>query len=148
MKKPEMDAVEEKLLKKWSDVYSAFEAALYEQEDTFKDVEISEDWKKMISTVASESMKRQRADVSAVLTLMSSDEKGVEVLKKNLTEVEAPEDVETKITYMGAPKYLLTVTANDYKKAEKTLEKMAEEICKKIRKNGGEGSFEIREAAG
>src|SRR3989344_1679781 len=134
VKKPEMDAVGEKLLKKWDDVYAAFEAALYEGKGVFGDVEISGEWKDGLVAVATESMKRPRVNVRARLTLTSTDGRGLGILKNALLSAGGSGKLEMKVTYMGAPKYMLSVVADDYKMAEKELARRAEEICGSVRK--------------
>jgi len=66
-------------------------------------------------------------------------------LKNALMAVKPSKSVEAKVTYMGAPKYLLNVVADDYKQAEKALVKIAEGICDDVKKVKGKGSYEIVE---
>jgi len=46
-----------------------------------------------------------------------------------------------KILYIGAPKYRISVTASDFKSAEKTLKPILEDIQKNIEKNKGSFKF-------
>ena len=50
------------------------------------------------------------------------------------------------ISYLGAPKYRITVNSSDFKTAEKTLKPVLEEIQKYSNKAGGIFKFE-REAS-
>jgi translation initiation factor 2 subunit 1 len=145
VKKPEMDAVADELVRKWGDTYAAFEAVLTDGEKAFEGLQIDETWKKMLVTVAGESMKRQRASVSARLDLTSNEEKGIEIIKNAILAVKAPQGTEATFTYMGAPHYLLKIVAEDYKGAEKELARMAEEVCENVRKTKGKATYELIE---
>ncbi|VVC02635.1 Translation initiation factor 2 subunit alpha [Candidatus Burarchaeum australiense] len=145
VKKPEMDAVGAELLRKWGDIYEAFEAVLDEGEKALDGLQINDAWKKMLAAVAAESMKRKQVNVNAVLTLTSLDEKGVEILKNAVLAAKAGAGVEASVLYMGAPRYQLKVVADDYKGAEKELGRMAEEICENVRKAKGKAEFKISE---
>jgi len=51
-----------------------------------------------------------------------------------------------KILYIGAPKYRISVTASDFKSAEKTLKPILEDIQKQIEKNKGVFKFTREES--
>lgn len=145
VKKPEMDAVGAELVRKWDDTYAAFEAVLEGGEKALEGLQINDAWKTMLAVVAAESMKRQRASVSAKLDLSSSEEKGIELIKHAIMAVKAPQGADAGFTYMGAPHYMLKVVADDYKGAEKELVRMAEEVCETLRKTKGRATYEIME---
>jgi len=48
--------------------------------------------------------------------------------------------------YVGAPKYRISVTASDFKSAEKTLKPILEDIQKNIEKNKGSFKFTREES--
>jgi translation initiation factor 2 subunit 1 len=48
--------------------------------------------------------------------------------------------------YIGAPKYRISVTASDFKSAEKTLKPILEDIQKNIEKNKGSFKFTREES--
>ena len=50
------------------------------------------------------------------------------------------------ITYLGAPKYRLSITAEDFKSAEKTLKPILQEIQQSIEKKKGEFKFSREES--
>ena len=145
VKKPEMDAVGAELVRKWGDTYAAFEGILDEGGKALGDLQINDAWKNMLATVATESMKRQRASVSVRLDLSSNEEKGIEIIKNAIMSAKAPPSIEANFTYMGAPHYMLKVVADDYKGAEKELVKMAEHVCETLRKAKGKATYEIME---
>ena len=68
---------------------------------------------------------------------------GVEIIKKVLLDV-LKKDSTIDITYLGAPKYRLSITSQDFKSAEKSLKPIIEEIQTNIEKKKGSFKF-IRE---
>jgi translation initiation factor 2 subunit 1 len=74
---------------------------------------------------------------------MSAASDGVTVirnaLKKASESKSAGADIE--LLYLGAPVYRIKVTASDYKKAEKALEKAANASIAVLEKSGGEGKL-------
>ena len=54
-------------------------------------------------------------------------------------------DATLTISYIGAPRYRIHVTAPDYKHAESVLKKSAQAVVKYMEQHGGEGTF-LREA--
>jgi translation initiation factor 2 subunit 1 len=71
----------------------------------------------------------------------------VEAIKKALKQAKRikEKDVSLNVTYVGAPRYRIHVTAPDYKHAESALKKSAQAAVKYIEQHGGEGAF-YREA--
>jgi translation initiation factor 2 subunit 1 len=49
--------------------------------------------------------------------------------------------VDIELLYLGAPTYRIKVTAPDYKKAEKAIEKAAGAAIAVVEKSGGEGKL-------
>ncbi len=66
------------------------------------------------------------------------EEEGVEIIRKTLTPI-AKEDVNLK--YEGGGRYIVTVTAPDYKEAEKILEAIETNTISALKKYKGEFSF-------
>jgi len=142
VKKPEMDAVGQMLERKWVDLYSAFEKLSQEGEKALEGMEVSSEWRKTLLEIASENIKRQRARADVVLMLTSTDRNGVEGIKEALLSAKPKAGTELKITYMGAPRYLLSVTADDFRVAGKEAERIAKEVCEAMGRAGGRGSYE------
>jgi translation initiation factor 2 subunit 1 len=70
---------------------------------------------------------------------------GVDHLKKALAAGAESNDAEIDIHYIGAPRYKVTVTAEDYKIAEQELKRSLERITSAIAKAGGSASFKRTE---
>ena len=88
-------------------------------------------------------MKIPHVEVAGVLEIMSSQSDGVSVIKSALKKANDSKTAgaEVEILYLGAPHYRIKVTASDYKKAEKALEKAAHAAIAVIEKAGGEGKL-------
>ena len=72
------------------------------------------------------------------MTLSCETSDGVEVIKNILLKAQKGD---IKITYLGAPKYKISVKASDYKTAEGIIKNAQEEILKNITKSNGFGEF-------
>jgi translation initiation factor 2 subunit 1 len=86
-------------------------------------------------------------DISGYVDITSPAPDGVEVVKKALKQARRIKDKSATIaiTYIGAPRYRIHVTAPDYKSAESVLKKSAQAVIKYMELHGGEGTF-LREA--
>lgn len=118
-----------KLIEDYGTIYDALEAASYEKKIKTK---LSEEWIQAIQEVASKEITKKRVEIKAMLTINSFAGDGIEKIKSALTKVEkiGLKDVEVKVHYVGAPHYSITIIANDFKAAEKTISKI-EEVLKK-----------------
>ena len=81
-------------------------------------------------------------DITGHLELASPHGDGIERIKKALkTALESSAEGEVRISYVGAPKYRVMVTAPDYKTAEESMKKAVDAAIESIEKEGGSGSF-------
>jgi len=78
-------------------------------------------------------IKKQHVKISATISLTSHLSNGITIIKDTLSKLQANG---TKITYMGAPKYKLTLIADNYKDAEKQLAKIESTASKEIKNKG------------
>ena len=70
---------------------------------------------------------------------------GVEIIKKILIDV-LKKDSTIDITYLGAPKYRLSITSDNFKSAEKLLKPIIAEIQTDIEKKKGSFKFTREES--
>jgi translation initiation factor 2 subunit 1 len=69
---------------------------------------------------------------------------GIDAIKKSLLKAISESnsnDIKVNINLVGTPRYRITVTAKDYKIAEKEIEKTVSLALDEIKTNGGEGSL-------
>ena len=130
------------LIKKYGTLYAAFEEAAYDVETLKKDG-FKGDWIKSFEEVAKTSITIPFVDIKGYVEVTSWLPDGINHIKEALSEAEKSEfeDVEIKIKYIGAPHYLITVKAPDYKIAEDELKKAVDKISQKIKSFDGECIF-------
>ena len=61
------------------------------------------------------------------MEITNNQSNGVEIIKKTLLDI-IKKDSTIDITYLGAPKYRLSITSEDFKSAEKLLKPIIEEM--------------------
>ncbi len=142
-KKEEMEKLADLLYEKLGSVYTAFKLAREKGADSLLELGVSREYAEMITRVAHENIKPPQVEISGYVKLTCPLPNGIEVIKKALEKGLAgdEEGVNVEISYVGAPKYRIKVTAPDYKKAENVLKTRAQEIIKFITKNKGTGEF-------
>jgi len=109
-----------------------------------KDLKIPEKYVKELIKVVKEKIKIPEIKISSELTLKSYSSEGIEKIKEvlnNIKEIAKNEKYDVKVTYLGAPRYMLTVKSSDFKSAEKMLENLSKNTMKTIESTGCEGEF-------
>ena len=132
----------EELIKKYGSLYTAFEECAYDT-DVFKDQELKGDWLKDFQTVAKDNISIPFVEIKGYININSWVPDGVEHIKTALLKAEQSEfeDVEIKVKYIGAPHYVITVKAPDYKVAEDEIKKAVERAKKLIKEHNGDCTF-------
>jgi translation initiation factor 2 subunit 1 len=107
-------------------------------------LKIPEEMKDAILEV-SKNIRIPSVEVRGIMEITCLKPDGIEIIKKALTAVEGKSDnAEINITYMGSPRYRISVKAENFKIAEKAISKAIEKIRSIINKNNGTFNF-IRE---
>jgi len=91
-------------------------------------------------------IKLPSVEIRGILELTDNSSNGVENIRNSLQGFEKTDQNNVKILYVGAPKYRISVTASDFKSAEKTLKPILEKIEKSIEKNKGGFKFTREES--
>lgn len=86
-----------------------------------------------------EKIKPAEVKISAIISLESRAENGIEIIKEILSKL-IKDNVEIK--YLGAPKYSVTIKSNDYKTAEQILKDLDSELQELIKKHECNGKIE------
>jgi len=135
--------LEHAIFEKYGDLYSVFEDLVLDSEPTVKKLGLPKKASEALVHIAHESVKIPKVEVTGQLELMSPEPDGVSVIKSALKKANDSKTAgaEIEILYLGAPHYRVKVTAPDYKKAEKALEKAAHAAIAVIEKAGGEGKL-------
>ncbi|MEW6748791.1 MAG: translation initiation factor IF-2 subunit alpha [Candidatus Micrarchaeota archaeon] len=117
------EAISKEIEAHFEDVYSCFKEASLHGEEALKKVDIPKSVKASIVELAQKSIKKPVVEVDAVVSLVCYDSAGVDDIKKALKMEDG-----VSVHYMGAPRYKVSLTAPDYKKAEKRLDSVLEHI--------------------
>ena len=137
----EIEKLEEKLLSKYDSVYDAIIDIGAKNIDVIDNLEISEKIKDIIQDI-SKKIKLPTVEIRGILEMTSKKSNGIEIIKKILLDaIKESQNEKIKILYLGAPRYRLSVVAQDFKTAEKTLKPILEKIEKNASKLDGSFKF-------
>ena len=142
----EVDDLEEKLLSKYKSVYDAVIDIGTNNINVIDDLEISEKIKKTIDEL-SKKIKLPTVEIRGILEMTNNKSNGIEIIRKILLDaIKESQNQKIKILYLGAPKYRLSIVAQDFKTAEKTLKPILEKIEKNASKQSGTFKFSREES--
>ena len=142
----EIDELEEKLLSKYKSVYDAIIEIGTKGINVIDDLDVSEKIKNTIEEI-SKKIKLPTVEIRGILEMTSNKSNGIEIIKKILLDaIKENQNDKIEISYLGAPKYRLSVFAQDFKTAEKTLKPIIEKIEKNSSKLDGIFKFSREES--
>jgi translation initiation factor 2 subunit 1 len=139
--------VADALVAAYDSLYLAMEEAAILGAEALKDATLTEEDLTMLESLSKDNVKIPSVDISGYVDITSPAPDGVEVIRKALKQAKRSKDKDATLTisYIGAPRYRIHVTAPDYKHAESVLKKSAQAVVKYMEQHGGEGTF-LREA--
>lgn len=111
------------LEKEFGDLYTAFEelSAGVKPKST-----IPKKWLDALREVAEKEIKQREVELHAQLTLQCFGSGGLKRLEDVLVDLDSAEGV--SVLYLGAPKYSVSLTAEDFKEAEKRFAGLQEKL--------------------
>ena len=142
----EVDELEEKLLSKYKSVYDAIIDIATKNISVIDDLKIS---KKITDEIEdlSKKINLPTVEIRGILEMTSRKPDGIEIIKKMLLDaIKESQNEKIEISYLGAPKYRLSIIAQDFKTAEKTLKPIVEQIEKNVSKLDGTFKFSREES--
>lgn len=128
----------------FGDLYTALETASVKGPGAFSEAGIPENWAKALHEISKDHVEPPVVQVAGVIQISSTKPRGVEDIKKAIAEgkkASAGPGVKAEITYVGAPRFRIEVTAKDYKTAEDTMKQAVDAITQKITSQGGTATF-------
>lgn len=134
------DKVAEPLLAHYDNLIEAFENVVSKGEAAAKDV--PKEWLPALISVVGKNIEVPQKTVSGDLKLGSLESDGIDTIKAVLSELAKTKGKGISISYLGAGKYHVKATAEDYKAAEKILDAVAEKAVDFMKKHKGTASFE------
>ena len=136
----DIEKLEDKILSKYDSVYDGIVDAATNGIKALNDLKLPKKTLDIIEEI-SVKIKLPSVEIRGILELTDNSSNGVENIRNNLQGFENTEQNGVKILYIGAPKYRISVTASDFKSAEKTLKPILEDLQKNIEKNKGSFKF-------
>jgi len=132
----------EDLVKKYGSLYEAFEECAYEP-DALTNEGFSGEWTKDFQKVSNDNISIPFVDIKGQIIITSWLPDGIKHIREalSLAEQSEYEDVDIQIKYIGAPRYLITIKAPDYKIAEEQMKKAVERTTEYISNWDGECKF-------
>jgi translation initiation factor 2 subunit 1 len=130
---------------KFGGIYEGFERAAREGPDPLMEAGLSKDVAVVITEVAKEKIRPSMVKIKGVLALRCMKRNGVIQIREALLsaqKLDKQKSASIHLYTVAAPKYAIEVSAEDYKEAEKILQKAAEAAIKSITTAGGTGVFQ------
>jgi translation initiation factor 2 subunit 1 len=120
-------ALKSKMEEQFGTLYEALETAA-KSEKGLAPLGLPDKTAKAIVEIAAEKIVPPRYEVGALVEVSTRSPEGIEEVKKTLTNAASAPSADVHITYAGAPRYRVRITADDYKQAEKALDVVLEKI--------------------
>ena len=140
----DVERLEDSIFSKYDSVYDAFLEIARNGIQSVKELKIPKKTATVIEEICSK-IKLPSVEIRGIMEITNSKSDGIEVIKKVLLE-ELKKDSTIDITYLGAPKYRLSITSEDFKSAEKSLKPIIADIQSNIEKKKGTFKFTREES--
>ena len=124
-------------------LYEGFEKAAIEGPEALTEIGVEEGLAKAFVQVAQERIHVKMVKVRGVLEIRCMKPNGVKMIKEafNKAKSEKLKDANVKFYVIAAPKYSVEASAENYKRAEDVLQKVAQDVVSNITRAGGQGTF-------
>jgi len=135
--------IEPLLEKEFEEIHDELEKAAREGAEVLIEGGIPEDIAIILEEIAKEKIKLPMVRVKGILNLQYAKSNGVIAIRKALLSAQKiqPKNAKIEVYVVAPPKYRVVVSAQDYKEAEKILEKTTNTVVKNITDAGGQGTF-------
>lgn len=130
------DALKAQLVDQFGTLYDALELAARKGEKGLSPLELQAGVANAIAETASEKIVPPSYEVGALVEISSRSPDGIEQVKKTLLAAAGSAPAQVHVSYAGAPKYRVRITADDYKQAEKAMDEVLEKIKDGAGKHG------------
>jgi translation initiation factor 2 subunit 1 len=131
----EIEKLEDNIYSKFDSVYDAFISVGRNGIESIKELKLAKKTATVIEDICSK-IKLPSVEIRGIMEITNNQSNGVEIIKKTLLDI-IKKDSTIDITYLGAPKYRISITSEDFKSAEKLLKPIIEEVETNIAKKKG-----------
>ncbi len=132
--------ISEKILAKFDTIYECFEEIVNEDYDLAK-LKIEPAVAKELKKIVLQRIKPAEVEIKGFFELKSYEPDGVDIVKTALKKGVDKLNDKSSITYAGGGKYNVVIRSQDYKDAEKILEKMNKAVDTYMEKHGSVAKF-------
>ncbi|UCE29112.1 MAG: translation initiation factor IF-2 subunit alpha [Candidatus Bathyarchaeota archaeon] len=132
------------LEKEFGGIYEGLEKTAKEGANFLLKLGVSKEIAKTLEKIAKERIGIPTVKVKGILELECAKPNGATAIRDALLSARkagSPQEAEVHVHVISPPKYRIEVLAEDYKEAERILEKTTKTALKKIAKAGGQGVF-------
>lgn len=133
-----------KIEESFGGLYEGLEKSARDGIDVLLEIGVPKDIAATITEVAKEKIKISMVKVKGTLEFQCTKPNGATLVRESLLSaqgIEKPRGTNVRVYVVAPPKYRIEVSAEDYKEAEKILEKATETAVRHIEKVGGQGVF-------
>jgi len=143
-----MRTLEDGILEQYDSVYDGFEDVARRGPKALQKFELDPQRAEIIEAVSKEKIAIPIVEVRGVMDIRVKAPDGIEVIKRALKAAEDVKSsgVQVKVTYLGTPRYRLTIRAENYKIGERALQNALEKITSTIEKGKGKITFTREES--
>jgi len=121
----------DRLIEEYESLNNAFQNFAIDN-SLIEELKLPKKTEELLTETINEKIKIPEVDIIATITIQSNAPNGVEIIKDILSKIGTEN---TKITYISAPKYRLTLKAPDYKSAESELKTLKEKFLGLVKTN-------------
>ena len=124
-------------------MYSAFQSFI-EDEIDFKEINLPEKELEILKETLKEKIKPIKVSIKSKLSISSTAPDGIEIIKDAIKQAKAfakKKNYDIEISYLGAPRYSLSITSSDYKLAEDLKREIQEKIINLVTEKGGKAEI-------
>jgi translation initiation factor 2 subunit 1 len=125
-------------------LYEGFEKVVKEGTEVLTKIGVPESLAKAFAEVAEERIHVKMVKVKGTLEIRCMKPNGVKIIKDSFLDAKKAEktkDADVRFYVVAAPKYSVEVLAENYKRAEEVLQKVAQSVVSNVVKAGGQGTF-------
>ncbi|MEM3525781.1 MAG: translation initiation factor IF-2 subunit alpha [Candidatus Jordarchaeaceae archaeon] len=132
--------VGDKLEAAYGSIYKGLEMVSEKGSIVLENLGVEKDWIETVTEIAKMHVEPPKVNIARTVEMTCWSRSGVDAIKKAFKEAITAvqgEEVDVNIYTLGAPKYRIEITADDYKQAEMALEKIINTAKTSIEGEGG-----------
>lgn len=130
----------ESVFKKYDRLYPCFQDVVKDK-DVLRKLGIEEKIAKTLEESIRLRIKEVEVEIKGDLTLTSYAPNGVDIIKEALKKAEDISKEKITIRYEGSGKYMIIIKSDNYKDAEKLMEKVTTKAIEHVEENKGQATF-------